>query len=645
MKYQKLFEPGSIGGITLRNRIVMSPMQTHFTQGGDNRYTERYIEYYCQRARGGAGLIITNHVKAEKKIDPYPITYGYPTLDSLNEIKYFHELTESVHRYGAKIAIELSAGTGRLADVILPDKWPIGPSEISLLSMPELRTRALTRGEIAGLVEAYGKAAGLARQAGFDILYVHATAYLIDQFLSSCWNRREDEYGGPLENRMRFLLECIASAREQVGKDFPIIVGLALDHGFLGGRELNESIEIAGKLKEIGVDTLHLRRGSYDSMNLIIPTDYMEDGVSVPYAEILKRETGLKTIVDGNLSDPDLEERLILENKLDFVGMGRPLFADPWWPEKARRGREEEILPCIRCMQCINRVFFGQYAACSVNPFTGKEYLGPLAPVKKAKRILIAGGGPAGMYAAVLASERGHRVTLIEKGDRLGGHLRGASVPAHKKEVYGFYKWLLKRVENSDIELKLGTEVTPELVRQLKPDAVIVATGSVPSLPQVPGMDKPLVRIATELLSNRESAGERVVIVGAGLVGCETALYLAGQGRKVTLIDMLPEIAADVVFMARFSLLAALQEKGIQMEAGLRLKEISDEGIVVEDDSGRLKSIASDTVVIATGLKPNSKLYDELAGEVQEIYQIGDCREPRNFLEAVHEAYYIVKEI
>ncbi len=405
MAYDKLFEPGYIGKVKIKNRLVMSPMNTQFTTGDPSVFSDRYFEYYKVRAKGGVGLIITTHVKAEKNIDPYPLTYGYVTLDSASQLKYFYEVTETAHRYGTKVAIELSPGTGRLADAAYKDRWPVGPSEIKILGMPGVKTRELTKDEIKGLVEAYGRAAGLAKQAGFDIIYVHFTAYLGDQFLSSAWNHRTDEYGGSLENRMRFLTECIESARSSVGSDFPLIVGLALDHGFPGGRELDETIEIAKRLKNMGIDTLHLRRGSYDNMNLLIPTEYMEDGVSVDYANKVKEQAGIQVISDGNISDPVLANKLIEENKLDFIGLGRALLADPEWVNKVRVGKEEDIVPCVRCMQCINRIFFGQYAACSVNPVLGKEYLSPILPAKKPKNVVVVGGGMAGMAFAKMAEE------------------------------------------------------------------------------------------------------------------------------------------------------------------------------------------------------------------------------------------------
>lgn len=645
MAYDKLFEPGYIGKVKIKNRLVMSPMNTHFSIGDPAVLSERYFEYYKARARGGVGLIITTHVKAEKNIDPYPLTYGYATFDSVSQIKYFNEITEMAHRYDAKIAIELSPGTGRLADATLKDKWPVGPSEIEILGMPGVKTRALTKDEIHGLVEAYGKAAGLAKQAGFYIIYVYFTAYLGDQFLSSAWNHRTDEYGGSLENRMRFLLECIESARNNVGSDFPMIVGLALDHGFPGGRELDETIEIAKRLKQIGIDTLHLRRGSYDNMNLLIPTEYMEDAVSVDYAAKVREQAGIQVISDGNISDPVLANKLMEENKLDFVGLGRALLADPEWVNKVRADKKEDIVPCVRCMQCINRIFFGQYAACSVNPVLGKEYLSPILPAKKPKKVLVIGGGMAGMAFAKMAEEKGHDVTLLESTSELGGHLLEGAVMDHKKEVDAYCRHLVREIKNSGVKVKYNTRATKELVKELNPDAVVVATGSVPVIPDVPGIDRPNVRIATKLLKEGQDTGQNVIIVGGGLVGCETGLHLAEKGKKVTIIDMLPEVAQDVIFMARFSLLEALKNKGIETYGGLKLTEITESGIVVEDSNGDKKEMACDTVVIAVGLKADDTLYNELVNEFDEVYRIGDCIKARKFIDAIQEAFQVAVDI
>ena len=646
MKYPKLFEPTRIGALGLRNRIVLSPAHTNFTV--DNKYTDRYIEYYKERAKGGVGLIISAHVMPEVDVDPYPTTFGYPTLDSAAEIKYFTELVEGVHQYGAKIAIELSPGTGRLADELIEGKPPLGPSEIPLLLMPTMKTQELTKEEIRQLINSYGKSAGLAKRAGFDAIYIHFLAYLGDQFLSACWNHRRDEYGGSLENRMKFLRDCIDSVRENVGEGFPLIVGLALDHGFPGGRELEETIKIAKLLEPLNIDALHLRRGSYDAMTLLIPTAYMEDGVSVDHAHQVKKAVNIPVIVDGKLSDIGHCEALLCEGKTDFIGMARPFITDPHWPNKARTGNEKEILHCIRCMECIDRVFFAKYSACSVNPEYGREYKGPITKSKNPQKVLVAGGGAAGMTAARFLAKRGHDVTLMEKSGQLGGHLLEAAVPSYKKGTKQYLQWLVRQVMNLPMEIKLNTPVTADLVAHMQPNVLIVSTGSTPFVPQVAGIEGKNVRLATELLVNYRDLEDNIVIVGAGLVGCETALFLREKGKKnITLIDMLPVIAQDVIFMERGSLLAELERKEIKQKTGLQLKEVTSTGIVVKDENGKEESIKANTIVMATGLQANDSLFNDLKDKVtvDEIYKIGDCVAPRKFIDAVHEAYTVAMSI
>ena len=450
-KYIKLFEPGRIGPLGLKNRIVLSPLHSKNAEGYENRYSHWYTEYFRERAKGGVGLMITGNVKAEKTIDPYPLKSTFPCMDSELAIRDFCEVTETVHHYGAKIAVQLSAGTGRLADEPLPHNWPGAPSRIPFFhpALKELRTRELTRGEIARLVEAYGYAAGIAKRAGFDALYVHAHSYLIDQFLSSCWNQRSDEYGGTLENRMRFLLQCLESARRSVGREFPIIVGLGLEHGFEGGRKIEESIEIAKKLEKEGVHGLHLREGSYDAMAQTMPNAYMEDGPSVPNAVKIKQAVSLPIIVDGGLGDPDFSETLLMEKKVDFIGLARPLLADPEWPRKVKAGKKEDIRPCIRCMECITRNMLGKFTGCSVNPRVGREReLPPLPPLVR-KRVMVIGGGPGGMEAARVAAQRGHEVTLVEKDQMLGGHLVEACVPSFKRLLGEYRRWMERQLAAS----------------------------------------------------------------------------------------------------------------------------------------------------------------------------------------------------
>lgn len=643
MKYDKLFNPIKLGKVEIKNRVFMSPMQTNLSQDIDGRYTDRYIEYFRERAKNEVGLIITCHIKAEKKIDPYPIAYKFPCIDSPGEIKYFSQLTEAVHDYGAKIAIQLSPGTGRIADMIMEDYYPKAPSEVPLLINPNMKSKELTKEEIKELIKSYGKAAGYAKAAGFDLIYIHSTAYLIDQFLSPCWNHRNDEYGGSLENRMRFMLECIESARENVGYDFPIMAGFTMNQGVPGGRTLEENIAIAKKLEEIGIVALHLRHGSYDAMNLLIPTNLNETEIAVSYAEDIKKAVNIPVLTDGALLNPDTCEKILENGNIDMVGLGRPLLADPEWIKKAKEDRAEDIRPCLRCMECINRSYLGKFSGCSVNPKMGREYEGPIMKTDKAKKVLVIGGGLAGIACSMLLDEKGHSVTLAEKSNMLGGHIVEGSIASFKKETASYLKWLEGQIEKSNVDVKLNTKVDSKFIKSFNPDAVVICTGSVSNIPNVPGVEKENVRLATDVLLDDSSVGENVVIVGSGLVGCETAIENAQKGRNVTLIDMTPEIGMDIIYMVKYKVLDTLYKSGVKCFTGLRLSKITDNGIEVIDSDDDIKEISADTVILATGLKPDNSLYNEVSKKVNEIYVIGDCKAPRKFINATREAYAVAK--
>lgn len=644
-QFAELFEPGKIGNLCIKNKIVQSPLHSKNCEGFEMRYSHWYTEYFRERARGGVGLIITGHVKAEKTIDPYPINSTFPCMDSDLAIRDFNEVTETVHQYGAKIAIQLSAGTGRLADIPQPSRWPAAPSRQPLFFHKDLVARELSRSEIGGLIQAYGYAAGLAKRAGFDALYIHAHSYLIDQFLSTCWNQRKDEYGGSLENRMRFFCECLKIARQSIGNDFPIIVGLGLEHGFEGGRKLDETIEIAKRMEQLGVNAFHLREGCYDVNPPTMPNAYMGEAISVPNAAKLKAHINIPVIVDGALGNPELAEECLAQGKIDFVGLARPLLVDPEWPKKVRTGRIEEICPCIRCMECLQRATLGKFIGCSVNARAGREREAPIAPAPIPKKVLVIGGGPGGMEATRIAAKRGHRVTLVDKRSKLGGNLQEASAPPFKKQLVLYLQWLERQVRSTEAEVILEKEADRSFIKEINPEAIIVATGTHPSTPDIPGVTGKKVMQAVDYLNNRPAVGPKVVVIGGGLVGCETALCLAEQVESVTIIEMLPEILAGVSIYSKYTLMEKMIQAKIKWETGLKLEAIKEKGITTIDSKGSQNIFLADTVILATGFKANNVLYQSLEKEGYEVYAVGDCLNVGKIIDAVRGGYTIAREL
>lgn len=645
MKLEKLFEPGRIGALEIRNRIVMAPMALNYVEY-PYQPTKRYADCLAERAKGGAGLIITCHVKAESTIDPYPIGFMFPCIDREYTLRNFTELVDAVHIHGVKIMPELSAGTGRHADVPMRDKWPVGASEVPLFINPQLKTRALTLDEIQRLVEAYGEAAARVERAGFDGIEVHCMGgYLIDQFLNPIWNKRTDKYGGDLENRMRFMVECIESAKSKVSSGFTLIARITTDYLMEGVRPPEETIKIAKRLEELGMKALHLSTGCYDTLDWIIPPTYYPQGCGVPYAQPIKKSVNIPVIVDGRIVDPDFAEKLLDEGKTDFIGLGRALLADPCWPKKVREGRTEEIRKCIFCDECLNAIFQFRHAQCSVNPALGREKEYMIVPASKPKKVAVIGGGPGGMEAARVAALRGHMVTLYEKSDKLGGNLKAASSPTFKAPVRSLIDWLTAEVKKAGVKTELGKEVTARTIEAAKPDTVVVATGAAAAIPEVPGVKSANVATAIDVLLGKAKVGKEVVVVGGGLVGCETALCLAQMGKGVTIVEMLPDIALDVGLAEKMALFKLFAENKVRWFTNVKLDEITKEGLVARDKEGRKQTFKADSVVLAVGMQSEDRLYRELEGKVPELYKIGDARQPRRIINAIHEGSLIAQEI
>ncbi len=637
----RLFERGKIGKMVTKNRIVMAPMGTGLSDS-DGGFSRRQIDYYVARAKGGTGLIMPGVCFVDATLEAESIgLFGLNRVDSLGHLNRISELCDAVHHYGAKIAIQLSPGMGRISPVP-PKGQPISASAVPCFWNPEATTRELTIEEIKMLVRAFGAAAGTVKAAGADAIEIHGYGgYLVDQFQTALWNKRTDGYGGDLDGRLRFSMEIIGATRMAVGNEFPIIYKFTPAHYIEGGRDIEEGLEIAKRLENAGVAALHVALGCYEVWHRSFPCMYEPPACEIHLSEAVKKVVGIPVIAHGKLGRPDVAERVLEEGKADFVALGRPLLADPEWPQKVKQGRPEDIMPCIGDLEgCMGRNTEMKYVSCTVNPVTGMEREYALTPAERPKSVLVIGGGPGGLEAARVAASRGHEVALWEKSATLGGNLRAASVPDFKQDLRLLTDYLLTQVNKLGVKVELMKEATPELVQQASPEVVIIATGAAPVIPQIPGMEGDNVFSAVDLLLGRKEAGETVIVAGGGVVGCETAVYLARKGKKVTIIEMMGQLIPEKLNpVSRMGLLNLVEDSKVEVLTGTKLVEVTGEGAVVEADGSR-RELKADSVVLALGFETESTLRDSLEGKVPELFAIGDYAEPRKILHAMWEGFH-----
>ncbi|HNY65674.1 MAG TPA: FAD-dependent oxidoreductase [Deltaproteobacteria bacterium] len=646
--YPRLFEPGVIGKMRVKNRIVMPPMATNYA-GPSGEATDRLIRYYAERAKGGAGLIIVENVQVK-----YPQGKNVSCQLRLDDGKFipgFQELAEAVHAYDARIFIQIHHA-GRQYHGI-EDAEGVDPSGIpdGFLKQP---VRPLTNGEILDLIERFSETALRAKRAGLDGVEFHgAHGYLINEFMSPHTNQRVDEWGGTFERRMQFPLRVIQRTREKVGPSFPLSFRFSADEFVPGGITLEDSKKIARYLEDAGIDVLHVSAGIYESMPRILEPMRFEEGWRTYLAAEIRKVVKIPVITVGQIRRPEVAEQILAEGKADFVALGRTLIADPHWPVKAQEGRVSEIRKCISCnIGCIGGyVFNDRYMRCTVNPVTGHERLdgwANLIPAERKKKVMVVGAGPGGMEAARVAALRGHSVTLYEKEGELGGQIR-IGVKGPGKGKLGFIpEYYSSTLKTAGVQVKTGTPVDEETIRAEKPDVVIFATGAAPVVPDIRGADNPeVVRGSWDVLSGvAEVPGSKVVVAGGGLVGCETALLLAGQGKDVTIVEMLDELASDMEPITRYDFLTELlPASGVKALVKMVIAEITDRGVVVLDRWQRKSLIEADNVVIALGSRPVDDLPGAARDCAQETYLIGDCREPRRIINATFEGASVARMI
>jgi 2,4-dienoyl-CoA reductase-like NADH-dependent reductase (Old Yellow Enzyme family)/thioredoxin reductase len=643
-RFKKIFEPASIGRMELKNRIVMPPMGTNYAEAG-GAVTQRMIDYYEARARGGTRLIIVEGSAPGLQCN---ISFlGSPSYQaSLGDDKFipgWQKLTDAARKYNTKIAIQIMHGTlenwdGKAVQVS-PSPLAMPARMMGILGGPP---HELTVNEITERVEWFALAARRAKEAAFDGVEIHgAHQYIIAAFLSSATNQRKDKYGGSVENKARFLVEILQAVRREVGPDFPVWVRFnAQEWGVENGITIEETKQMIPLVVEAGAQALHVSgygAGSYITTAPISDTA----GFLVPVAEELKKLTSVPVIAVGRL-DLELGERILEEGKADFIAIGRRLLADPDLPNKVAEGRLDEVVPCIGCMECIERLAFderGEGVTCVVNPALGKEKALEIRPTGKPKKVVVVGGGPAGMEAAIVAAKRGHKVTLLEKEAKLGGQLNVAALPPFKGDIFPWIDYLVSQVNETGVRVELNTDATSEIVTSNKPDVVIIAAGGTPAMPDIPGIGKSNVITAQDVLSGRVKVGQNVVIIGGGMVGCETGHYLAEQGKTVTIIEILKRMANDMFFMARRRLMDGLRSKKVTMLTSATCEEIKEGSVLVATAEGKRETISADTIVIAVGYEANDRLYKALKGKVPEVYCIGNSARPRRILEATSEGY------
>ena len=632
-----LFEKTKIGSMKLKNRIFMSPMGT--TGEADGAYCIDGINYFMERAKGGAGLIITGANVVSTKYEPRPCT----ELSDFHHVERLNMLIERCHNYGAKVCVQLSPGLGRqqFTDPFTP---PYSAGSVSSLWFPDLICKPLEKEDIQYLVDKVGYSASLAVNAGADAVELHAYGgYLLDQFQSTQWNNRTDEYGGSLENRMRFTLECIEAIRKNTPDDFPVIVKFTPDQRVDGFRTIEEGREMAKILEDAGVDALHVDTGCYEEWYQAITTVYSTEGHKLDVQKEIKKIVEIPVLGDGKLFSPKLAASVVNDEILDYVGLAHQMLADPYWPNKVKAGKTEDIVPCVGCNECLLAGFSGKHYYCAVNPtcYAEQEFALP-KPDGSKRSILVIGGGPAGMEAAITARRRGWDVELWEKEDRLGGTLWPAGGPDFKADVLKMIKYLETQCYKLGVDVRLNKKATIENIGRGSYDKVILAAGASPVVPPIRGIEYTIP--VSDYLTHKVKAGKRVVIIGGGLAGTEAACDIAPNAESVTIVEMMPDILYTAAHCLNNDqqLRDMVKDRGVKVKADAKVINITSDRITYEKD-GESFSIPYDTIFNAAGFKSNNELEDPLEGFYDNVTVIGDAVSPRKILNAVHEAYHAIR--
>ena len=663
MKYNTLFTPIRIGTITVKNRFAMAPMGPLGLADGDGGFNQRGIDYYTERAKGGTGLIVTGVTFVDNEVEEHGMpNCPSPTWNPVHFVRTGREMTERIHAYGAKVFLQMSGGFGRVTiPTNLGEYPPVAPSPIPHRWLDKT-CREMGREEIRRIVRQFGEGAYKAKRAGFDGVQIHAVheGYLIDQFAISLFNQRTDEYGGSLENRLRFAREIVEEIKQRCGEDFPVTLryspksfikdfreGALPGEDFIEkGRDLEEGKQAARLLTDYGYDALDTDVGSYDSWWWSHPPMYQKKGLYRPFCKLMKESVDVPIICAGRMDDPDMALEAVEQGICDMISLGRPLLADPDYVNKLRRGDIADIRPCISCQEgCMGRIQEYSMINCAVNPQAARERVNAYLPIMKAKKVMVVGGGPAGCEAARGLAIRGHRPELFEKGERLGGNLIPGGAPDFKEDDLALVRWYETQMEKYEIPVHLHHQVNAEEIRRGGFDAVILATGSSPKTFTLG--DEAHVHTAAEVLNGKIEIGEKTAIIGGGLVGCETALFLREKGKEVTIIEAMKEILSvnGPLCHANSEMLERLiPYKGIEVITDAKAEKFAD-GKLIYQQQGRQKELPCDEVILAIGYKEEDELYRQVEMEIPEIYLLGDARSVANIMYAIWDAFEVANHI
>jgi len=626
-----LFTPFQAKGLRFKNRIVM-PALASFLFDDEGMVTDAILEHYRRRAQSGVSMVIVEACA----VSPEGIVSKHQgRIYDDRFVEGLSKLAQVIKEEGVIAGIQIHhAGRQTSPKVIKRD--PVAPSP---LPCPTIRSKVepLTKEQIMELIRKFADAAERAVSAGFDLIEIHgAHGYLINQFLSRFSNIREDEYGGDISGRTRFAREVVEEIRRRIGWDFPLSFRISAQEFVPNGLTVEESIEIIKILIDAGIDIINVSAGCDATPEWISQPMYMKKACIADSAGKIKEAVSIPVMTAGRINDPIVADEILSKGWADFICMGRAILADPELPEKARQGRINEINMCIACCNCMESIFKKGRVECLVNPFLGREKELIFRPAEKIKRVMVVGGGPAGMNVAWIAAKRGHKVRLFEKKPFLGGQLVLGSATTYKKEIRNIISYHESQIRKYGVECILNTEVTPEIVKEEDPDVVVLATGSYPIVPDLPGVDKDIVVPVSEILNQEFPIPKETVVIGGGPTGCEVALHLAEAGSRVTIVEMLPKIGRGLESITRKVLLKKLSENNVKFMTESVLEKIEGNGVWVKS-RGEYEFIPAERVIISIGNRPDTRLYEQIKNMPYEIHQIGDCLEPRSAKTAIYE--------